>query len=82
MTLWGEKRLFPKNEGLLSTTLTAIFETGPPELQICMTQVTGTLGAQQGNGEQVVLTGCAEINDFVKVRFGGGGGLMMIKGTV
>jgi len=57
ITLWGEKRLLLKKEELLSTTLTAVLETGPPVLQICMAHVTGTLCAQQGRGEHVVLTG-------------------------
>jgi hypothetical protein len=38
-------------------TLTAVLETGPPVLQICMAHVTGTLSAQHGSGEHVVLTG-------------------------
>jgi hypothetical protein len=70
------------NETLLSSKVNARFETGPPVLQICIAQVTGTLGAQQGRGEQVVLTGWAEMKDFVNVRLGGGGGVMIVNGIV
>jgi len=70
------------NAVLSSTTVTGPVEMGPPVLQMRIAQVTGTLAAQQGRGEQVVLTGWADTKDFVKVRFGGGGGSMTVKGTV